>query len=66
MCDERREVFVSQYSKRRGGFVFEFAVGSWTGEVGREIVTGYRAQGFGYGIGISDSFQRLERVEIVY
>ena len=57
---------MGQYRKRRGRFVFKFAIGSWVGEVGREVIIRYWAQSFGYGIGISDSFQRLECIKIVY
>ena len=66
MCDEGWEVLLAQYCKSRGGLVFKFAVGSWIGEVGREAVFGYWAQSFSYSVGISDSFQRLERIEVVY
>ena len=65
MSDEGWKVLVSQKRKRRGGFVFEFAVDRWTREVSRKIISRYWAKSFGYRIGISDSFQSLEGIEIV-
>ena len=43
VCDEGWEFLVSQHLKRRGGFVFEFAVASWSGEVGGKGIIGYGA-----------------------